>query len=345
MKKTGLKEMKRRNREMLIRTILEKGELSRIELAHETQLSPSTVSALVGELLEEGILAESGQRAITAGRSRTALDINTEYGCIAVVNIGRKGASLDLFDMCLNRCNGKMLSESYLSGNELLVAITAAVFELFDSASLHAGKVAGFGLLFQEDMKASEFNVMYSTGFSSASISLREALITQFRVPVTEEYSQVYTVSRALEQRENVEAENTAHIAIGERVLASITLSGRPLPLREGMCSDVTPMLKAAAGPDAEETGLLPARQGGWAGILSAQISGLIAVLCTLFPLDTVLLSGHAAKVRGFVEQVDAQVKQKLSEQAPEVRRADLPHQDLSALLAERIRKNVLCAG
>ena len=105
MKKTGLKEMKRRNREMLIRTILEKGELSRIELAHETQLSPSTVSALVGELLEEGILAESGQRAITAGRSRTALDINTEYGCIAVVNIGRKGASLDLFDMCLNRCN------------------------------------------------------------------------------------------------------------------------------------------------------------------------------------------------------------------------------------------------
>ena len=53
MKKTGLKEMKRRNREMLIRTILEKGELSRIELAHETQLSPSTVSALVGELLEE----------------------------------------------------------------------------------------------------------------------------------------------------------------------------------------------------------------------------------------------------------------------------------------------------
>lgn len=57
--------------------------------------------------------------------------------------------------MCLNRCNGKVLSESYLSGNELLVAITAAVFELFDSASLHAGKVAGFGLLFQEDMKAS----------------------------------------------------------------------------------------------------------------------------------------------------------------------------------------------
>ena len=172
MKKTGLKEMKRRNREMLIRTILEKGELSRIELAHETQLSPSTVSALVGELLEEGILAESGQRAITAGRSRTALDINTEYGCIAVVNIGRKGASLDLFDMCLNRCNGKVLSESYLSGNELLVAITAAVFELFDSASLHAGKVAGFGLLFQEDMKASEFNVMYSTGFAMTLVGM-----------------------------------------------------------------------------------------------------------------------------------------------------------------------------
>ena len=355
MKKTGLKEMKRRNREMLIGTILEKGELSRIELAHETQLSPSTVSALVGELLEEGILAESGQRAVTAGRSRTALGINTEYGYIAVVKIGRKGASLDLFDMCLNRCNGKVLSDSYLSGNELLVGITAAVFELFDSASLHAGKVAGFGLLFQEDMKASEFNVMYSTGFSSASISLREALITQFRVPVSEEYSQVYTVSHALDLQENVRQGNTAHIAIGERVLASITLAGRPLPLREGTCSDITPMLcgdaqalpalKAAAAPNTEEAELLPARQGSWAGVLSAQLSGVIAVLCTLFPLDTVLLSGHAARVRGFVEQVDAQVRQKLSGRAPEVRRADLPRQDFAALLAERIRKNILCAG
>ena len=46
--------MKRRNREMLIRTILEKGELSRIELAHETQLSPQYSVALVGELLEGG---------------------------------------------------------------------------------------------------------------------------------------------------------------------------------------------------------------------------------------------------------------------------------------------------
>lgn len=163
-----------------------------------------------------------------------------------------------------------MLSESYLSGNELLVAITAAVFELFDSASLHAGKVAGFGLLFQEDMKASEFNVMYSTGFSSASISLREALITQFRVPVTEEYSQVYTVSRALEQRENVEAENTAHIAIGERVLASITLSdgrcrcGKVCALMSLRCFAATRWscrrLKRPQA-DAEETGLLPARQ------------------------------------------------------------------------------------
>ena len=129
MRKTGLKEMKKRNREMLLRTILQQGELSRIELAHTTQLSPSTVSALVAELLEEGVLAESGERITTAGRSRVALNISEEYGYIVGAEVGRTGTRVEVFDMALECIHHKVLADTYLSGNDLLIELTGAVSE------------------------------------------------------------------------------------------------------------------------------------------------------------------------------------------------------------------------
>ena len=353
MRKTGLKEMKKRNREMLLRTILQQGELSRIELAHTTQLSPSTVSALVAELLEEGVLAESGERITTAGRSRVALNISEEYGYIVVAEVGRTGTRVDVFDMALECIHHKVLADTYLSGNELLIELTSAVFEYFDYASHSINKLAGFGLLFQEDMQPSDFNVMYSTGFSSASISLKEALITQFRVPVIEDYSQTYTISQATAPNSELQASNTAHLAIGEKVLASITLQGVPLKLKEGPCADLTPLicgdiaaLPAKAVPQAAANAGVPAviaGQSNWLELLATQLSGAIVWLCTLLPLDVVLLSGKAVKTTDLAQRVQRQVEAKLPGSAPQVQRLELPKIDVTALLAEHVRLSILC--
>ena len=67
---------------------MEKTALSRVEIAQRTELAGSTVSALVGELLEEGVLVEAGA-VTTAGRSRTALTVNPSYGSVVVFEIGR----------------------------------------------------------------------------------------------------------------------------------------------------------------------------------------------------------------------------------------------------------------
>ena len=84
MKKSGLQDMKKQNRRVLLQTVLEHESLSRIEIANLTELSPSTVSGLVSELLEEGLLVESGVRVATGGRSRTALTVNRDRGVVAV---------------------------------------------------------------------------------------------------------------------------------------------------------------------------------------------------------------------------------------------------------------------
>ena len=215
IRKRGLQDVKRRNRQVIIQTILENDGLSRVEIAQRTELSPSTVSTLVAELIGEGILTESGSHTTTAGRSRTGLTINAGFGAVAVVEIGRKESSMTIFDMALRPLVTSVLAQEYLAGNELFETIVEAIH------TSCAGKLplAGIGLLFQEDMRESDFHVMYSTGIASANITLKEALTSQLRVPVVEEFSQSYTVKQALAERPDPAKRNSAHVSVGSSPL------------------------------------------------------------------------------------------------------------------------------
>ncbi|WP_312642072.1 winged helix-turn-helix transcriptional regulator [Hydrogenoanaerobacterium sp.] len=351
--------MKRRNRQIILNTILHEGGMSRTELAQATELSPSTVSVLVSELLEEELLVETGVTISTGGRSRIEVAINRNYGIIGVVEIGRNGASLHLFDMALERMTDVQLASHYITGNELLIAITAAVFEHCGGEKLRAGRLAGLGLLFQEDMQSGEFNVMYSTSLSSATISLREALLTQFRIPVTEEYTQVYSMANALAQAENTPAKNSAYISIGERVLAGITLEGQPLTLREGARTDITPLFQSIGENlpsltaaeeitiQTEEQTLPALRQAqGWLALLAQQLAVTVAMLCTLFPLEAVLLSGMPARCTGFVDVVRGLVTRSLApREAPAIQAVQPAACGQDAVIAAKIRQTVLCCG
>ena len=178
MKKSSLRTVKEKNRRLILRALLTEGGLSRIELAKQTGLSPSTITALVGELLAEGVVQESGLRAATAGRSRAGLTICPDYGRVVVVDIGRSHAVLYLYDMALQCVFRTVLPDHGGDGNELLTSISDAIFQGFSMEELHAGKMKSIGLLFQDDTEISEFRVMYSTGYTAATISLREALFT-----------------------------------------------------------------------------------------------------------------------------------------------------------------------
>lgn len=277
MRKRGLKDVKRRNRQVIIETVMEKNAVSRVEIAQATELAGSTVSALVGELLEEGILAEAGT-VTTAGRSRTALMINPGFGSVVVFEIGRRESCVTCFDMALQPIRSRKLARRYVTGNELLGLISKCI----DSWQTELPPIVGIGLLFQEDMRESDFRVIYSTGLSSATITLREALMTQYRIPIEEEYSVAYTVTDAMTQELDPEARNSACISVGSRILASVRLDGREIPLRKNFCEEL------AGAMDWE----VPGASAASCEEVFPFLENLIVMLFALFPLDTVFLSG-----------------------------------------------------
>lgn len=328
MRKRGLKDVKRRNRQVIIEAVMKAGSLSRIEIAQKTELAASTVSSLASELLSEGLLIEAGT-VNTAGRSRTELAINPQYGSISVIEISRREVCVTWFDMTLKPIKTQTLRKRYVSGNELLTLIDSHI----RSQERKLPPLAGIGLLFQEDMRESDFRVMYSTGFSSASITLKEALMTQYRLPVEEQYSVTYTVTNALAQEVDPEVRNSAHISVGSRVMASVTLEGRNIPIRSTFCDELAFSIDQEAAPhNSNSPALLP------------YLGRLITLLCMLFPLETIFLSGMEPSNEEAAEELrQLAVRNIPREQIPHLQfLKPAPVTDGSIVIAEQVLRQFL---
>lgn len=331
MKKIGLKDMKKRNSLIILDLVCKLGPLSRVEIARYTELSPSTVTAQVNNLIEKGLLVESGTAASTGGRKRIELSMNSSFGDICIVEMERRAARLRFYDMNLNEYKVIPLAEHYLSGNDLLELIISSIPSLGKDDAPYSKKPAGFGLLFQEDVQPSDYNVIFSTSLSSASITLREALLSQFRVPVLEESISTFSLAEPLQANVNEQTSvNNAHINIGTGIIISITIEGKHLPLRNGRFSDLTALLSQTDNAFCQSERA------------EEQIASVIAFLTSLFALDTVFLSGEVTKSHRFIRSVRELTEAKLSS-APmsKIQVLNTDQQPVAGLLAKEVRTRV----
>src|ERR1700721_3516046 len=72
---------------------------SRQDLSAATGLSVASVTSVVRELLDEGIVTEVGSEDSDGGRPRMLLDINPNYGYVIGVDIGETRIRINLFDL------------------------------------------------------------------------------------------------------------------------------------------------------------------------------------------------------------------------------------------------------
>src|SRR3954467_7209637 len=75
------------NQQLVLRAIYDRTEVSRAELARLTGLTRTSVSALVAELLRDGLIVETGRGPSTGGKAPMMLRVNRD---------GRHAIGLDL---------------------------------------------------------------------------------------------------------------------------------------------------------------------------------------------------------------------------------------------------------
>jgi predicted NBD/HSP70 family sugar kinase len=97
-------QMKQANLSRLFSDLRSLGRLSRAELAVRNQLSPTTVSHLIAELLARQLVRETDKTANGfVGRNPILLEINPAGGLLLVVEMHRNGFRLVGYDLALNR--------------------------------------------------------------------------------------------------------------------------------------------------------------------------------------------------------------------------------------------------
>jgi predicted NBD/HSP70 family sugar kinase len=90
------------NRFEVLRHIIAAGPVARQEIALETGLSLATVSNLVGELIQVGLLEEVGFQDSKGGRPRGLLAAHRAGGVLAGVDVAETYVHVELFDTGLN---------------------------------------------------------------------------------------------------------------------------------------------------------------------------------------------------------------------------------------------------
>ena len=78
--KSTVLDIRRANRSSVLRRIYLAQSMSRQELSQHSGLSSASITNVVAELLEEGIVIEAGIEASQGGRPRSILSINPRYG-------------------------------------------------------------------------------------------------------------------------------------------------------------------------------------------------------------------------------------------------------------------------
>ena len=131
------------NLSSVLKQLHQKGPLSRARLARLTGLNKSTISSLVEELIDCGLIFESGTKTSGAGRPSTPLELDPNAGAIIGVEIG-----VGFISVILANFTGELIWRQFEETNFFSEQeeIFASIFDMVDDAGKTARK-SGYRLL------------------------------------------------------------------------------------------------------------------------------------------------------------------------------------------------------
>jgi predicted NBD/HSP70 family sugar kinase len=147
-KRTTVRDVRRANRASLLTQLFHGGRLSRQELGDSTLLSQASVSNLIGEMIDEGLVEEAGLVGSDGGRPRALLRVAPGYGYVVGADVGETRVLVELYDLAMQR---RATAEHALGPGDhdphtVLSRLLAGLAEVLAEAAVGPRSVVGFGV-------------------------------------------------------------------------------------------------------------------------------------------------------------------------------------------------------
>src|SRR5437899_2375543 len=184
--KSTVLDIRRINRSMVLRRIYLDRSVNRQELSQLSGLSSATITNVVAELLQEGIVIESGIEASQGGRPRSILSINPHYGYFIGVEVGDILTRIELFDLTLHKIGAVgypvVLSEN--QPEQVVEYIHQGVKAVLAEAGVTLENVLGIGVSVGGIVEQVERVFAYIPSWGWRSVPLATLLEERFHIPI-----------------------------------------------------------------------------------------------------------------------------------------------------------------
>lgn len=98
-----IKSLRVQNRSAALTQLITDGSATRAEIATANGLSSASATNIVGDLIAEGLIAETGLLASQGGRPTSLLEPVADGAYFIGADVGERGVAVEMFDLTMNR--------------------------------------------------------------------------------------------------------------------------------------------------------------------------------------------------------------------------------------------------
>lgn len=238
------------NRTAILHLIRERGPISRVALARLTKLTPATTFSIVEELVNQGLVRESGVGTSAGGRRPLLFEFNPQ--AFVAVGVDLRANRLiamvtDLDAQALAQVVHPYQGE--IDGTEGAYLVSQAAREAIESSGMPAKKLVGLGVSVPALIDADGSTVVKAVNLGWEQVPLRQLLDEQLHMPI-----HVIDVSLALAVGEayfgaGQGAQNLICVNVGTGVGSGIIIGGQIYRGIDGVAGEIGHMTVDEDGP------------------------------------------------------------------------------------------------
>lgn len=186
--RTGNKRLLRDlNQSIVFNMIVERGSISRTELAKQSGLPAATITRIVGNFLSAGLVSEVSSEESSGGRRPVLLSINPSAGYIVGVKLREDSMTVAICDLnctIIHALEENTLANADTLPHRVVEAIAEAVKRCLSEAGISVRKVLGVGVGLSGLIDSSRGICRYSAILNWRDVELGPALEFKLRLPV-----------------------------------------------------------------------------------------------------------------------------------------------------------------
>lgn len=176
-------DIKTNNKKRIIKLLAKERELTKLEISRKLDISVPTVTTIVGELIEEGIVLEAGMATSTGGRKPVIIKFLPNSRFSIGLELGKEYIRAVLTDLDSKIIEDKRKALDDTNEDEILDKMKCLINEVLESSENVHEKLLGIGFSLPGTVNEADLKLEIATNFKLRNLYFKE-FQDYFNVPI-----------------------------------------------------------------------------------------------------------------------------------------------------------------